>query len=153
MEHEAEIRDIGVAVDEEGGGTPVVLLGARGSVIPIFIGPGQAQSMEFARRDVPSERPLTHDLLIDMLTEFGGSIDQVRIDDLSEGTFYAKIDVDHYDDGVRDKFVFDARPSDGIALALRVECPIFVSDDVIDAAGQPPDEFAPEDDPEFEFED
>jgi bifunctional DNase/RNase len=89
----------------------------------------------------PPERPLTHDLLIDMITEFGGAIDRVRIDDLAEGIFFAKIDAERYEEGERDAFVFDARPSDGIALALRVDCRILVSEGVLDRAGRPPEEF------------
>ncbi|MFW5977611.1 MAG: bifunctional nuclease family protein, partial [Halohasta sp.] len=86
------------------------------------------------------ERPLTHDLLVEMVTEFGGAVDAVRIDDLADGTFYAKIDAERYDDGEPERFVFDARPSDAIALAVRVECPITVSDEILDAAGRSPDE-------------
>ncbi len=141
MDHEAEVRGVGVSVDEEGLGAPVVVIEARDEFVPIFISPDQAQSMQFALRGEPSERPLTHDLLIDMVTDFGSAIDKVRIDDLQNGTFYAKIDAERYSDGERERFVFDARPSDGIALALRVDCPITVSDPVINEAGQPPDEF------------
>jgi bifunctional DNase/RNase len=141
MDNPAEVSGIGLSVDEDGVGAPVVILEARGEFVPIFITPDQAQSMQFALRGEPSERPLTHDLLIDMVTEFGGAIDQVRIDDLADGTFYAKIDAELYDGGERQKFVFDARPSDGIALALRVDCPISMADGVIDLAGQSPEEF------------
>jgi bifunctional DNase/RNase len=141
MDHEAEVEGIGMSVDGDGGGAPAVLLSARGEVVPIFVSPGQAQSIAFALEGEPSERPLTHDLLIDMITEFGGAIDRVRVDDLAEGTFYAKVDAERYEEGQRDAFVFDARPSDGIALALRVDCPILVADEVIDGAGRPPEEF------------
>lgn len=141
MDHEAEVKGVGVSVDDEGLGAPVVVIEARAEYVPIFVSPDQAQSMQFAIRSEPSERPLTHDLLIDMITDFGGAIDQVRIDDLQDGTFYAKIDAERYDAGERERFVFDARPSDGIALALRVDCPITISDPVIDEAGQSPEEF------------
>jgi hypothetical protein len=76
-----------------------------------------------------------------MITEFGGAIDGVRIDDLADGTFFAKIDAERYESGEPRQFVFDARPSDAIALAVRVDCPIQVSDDVLDLAGQPPSSF------------
>jgi len=141
MDHEAEVEGIGVSVDEDGAGAPAVVLSARGEMVPIFVTPDQAQSMGFAIENEPPDRPLTHDLLIDMITEFGGAIDRVRVDDLAEGTFYAKVDAERYEDGERDAFVFDARPSDGIALALRVDCPILVSEAVIDGAGRPPGEF------------
>jgi bifunctional DNase/RNase len=76
-----------------------------------------------------------------MVAEFGGAIDRVRIDDLADGTFYAKIDTEQYLDERRKQMVFDARPSDGIAIALRVDCPLVVSDEVVDEAGRPPEAF------------
>jgi len=102
--------------------------------------------MQLALEDEPFERPLTHDLLIEMVAEFGAAIDRVRIDDLADGTFYAKVDAEQYAGGERKQAVFDARPSDGIALALRVDCPIIVSDEVVDEAGRSPEEFETDDD-------
>ncbi len=139
MEHEATVEGVGVSVSDQGGGIPVVLLEARERLIPIFVSTDQAQSMQLALDQEPFERPLTHDLFIEMVAEFGAAIDRVRIDDLSDGTFYAKIDMEQYHGGERKQAVFDARPSDGIALALRVDCPLVVTDEVIDEAGQPPE--------------
>ena len=141
MEHEATVEGVGVGVSEEGSGTPVVLLRAREKLIPIFVSSDQAQSMQLAIDGEPFERPLTHDLLVEMVAEFGSAIDRVRIDDLTDGTFYAKIDTEQYLEDRRKQMVFDARPSDGIAIALRVDCPLVVSDDVVDAAGRSPEEF------------
>jgi len=76
-----------------------------------------------------------------MLTEFGGAIDRVRIDELTGDTFLSKIDAEQYSEGERRELTFDARPSDAIAVALRVECPILVADAVVDEAGRPPDAF------------
>jgi hypothetical protein len=146
MEHEATVEGVGVGVDDEGTGTPVVLLRARGEIVPIFVSSDQAQSMQLAIDGEPFERPLTHDLLVEMVAEFGGAIDRVRIDDLADGTFYAKIDAEQYTQDRRRDMVFDARPSDSIAIALRVDCPIIVSDEVVDQAGRPPEQFEPEDD-------
>jgi bifunctional DNase/RNase len=117
------------------------VLRADGRLVPIFVSPDQAQSMQLAIEGVPFERPLTHDLMVELVTEFGGAVDQVRVDDLSDGTFFAKIDAERYDDGGREKFVFDARPSDAIAIALRVDCDILVTDAVLEEAGRDPDEF------------
>jgi bifunctional DNase/RNase len=75
------------------------------------------------------------------VAEFGAAIDRVRIDDLADGTFYAKIDTEQYHGGERKKAVFDARPSDGIAIALRVDCSLIITDEVLDEAGRPPEEF------------
>ncbi|MBX0286242.1 bifunctional nuclease family protein [Haloarcula salinisoli] len=141
MEHEATVEGVGVGVSEEGSGTPVVLLRAREEIVPIFVSTDQAQSMQLAIDGEPFERPLTHDLLVEMVAEFGGAIDRVRIDDLTDGTFYAKIDTEQYLEDRRKEMVFDARPSDGIAIALRVDCPLIVSDEVIDVAGRSPEEF------------
>ena len=144
MEHEATVDGVGIGVGDEGGANPVVLLRARGEVIPIFVSSDQAQSMQLAIDGEPFERPLTHDLLVEMVAEFGAAIDRVRIDDLSDGTFFAKIDTEQYLGDRRKEMVFDARPSDGIALSLRVDCPLIVSDEVVDEAGRPPDAFQPE---------
>ncbi|MBO4247025.1 bifunctional nuclease family protein [Halomicrobium sp. IBSBa] len=154
MEHEATVEGVGIGVGEEGPGAPVVLLRARDEVVPIFVSSDQAQSMQLALEGELFERPLTHDLMVEMVAEFGAAIDRVRIDDLADGTFYAKIDTEQYLDDRRKEMVFDARPSDGIAIALRVDCPLIVSDEVVDEAGQPPDAFeeAPEEDDDSEFE-
>jgi bifunctional DNase/RNase len=141
MEHEATVQGVGAAVDDGGQNIPVVLLEAREEVVPIFISADQAQSMQLALEGEPFERPLTHDLFVEMVAEFGAAIDRVRIDDLADGTFYAKIDTEQYHGGERQQAVFDARPSDGIALALRVDCPLIVSDEVVDEAGRPPESF------------
>jgi len=146
MEHEATVEGVGVGVGEEGAGAPVVLLRVREQLVPIFVSGDQAQSMQLAIENEPFERPLTHDLLIEMISEFGAAIDRVRIDDLSDGTFYAKVDAEQYVEGNRKNAVFDARPSDGIAIALREDCPVVVSDEVIDQAGRPPEAFEPDDD-------
>ncbi len=141
MEHSATVQGVGVGVGEEGIGTPMVILEAREEWLPIFISPHQAQSIQLAISDEPFERPLTHDLFVDMVTEFGGAIDRIRIDDLTDGTFYAKIDAEQYHGGERKKIVMDARPSDALAIATRVDCEIVVMDEVLDQAGRSPDEF------------
>ncbi len=138
MEHEAEVVGVG-AGSAPGGDVPAVVLSARDEYIPIFVSGDQARSIGTVLEGEPFDRPLTHDLLVEMLTEFGGAIDRVRIDDLTEGTFYAKIDAERYENGRPERFVFDARPSDALAIAVRVDCPIVVSDEVISEAGRPPD--------------
>jgi len=135
------VEGVGVGVGDEGSGAPVVVLRAREELLPIFVSSDQAQSMQLAVDGEPFERPLTHDLFVEMIAEFGGAIDRVRIDDLADGTFYAKLDAEQYHGGERSELVFDARPSDGVALALRVDCPILVSDEVLDEAGRSPEEF------------
>ena len=141
MNHPAEVEGIAVGVDADGENVPAVVLAARSQFLPVVVTHDQARAIQLGISGEPFERPLTHDLLVSVLTEFGGAIDRVRIDDLADGTFYAKVDAERYEDGQPRPFVFDARPSDAIALAVRVECPIEVSDAVLDEAGQPPDRF------------
>ncbi|MFW6320369.1 MAG: bifunctional nuclease family protein [Halohasta sp.] len=140
MAHSAEVTGIGMGVGPEGENVPAVILTAREEYLPIFVTADQAQSIRLALSGEAFERPLTHDLLVEMITEFGGAIDAVRIDDLADGTFYAKIDAERYDNGTAETVAFDARPSDAVALAVRVECPISVSDEVLDAAGRSTEE-------------
>ena len=137
MEHEAEIAGIGAGENDQGSAVPAVVLRAREELLPIVVTYDQARAIQLGLTGEPFERPLTHDLFVEMLTDFGGAIDRVRIDDLADGTFYAKIDAERYEDGEPRKFVFDARPSDAVALAVRADCPIIVTDEVLDEAGQP----------------
>lgn len=141
MGHEASVKGVGVSVDNDDVGVPAAIIFAREEILPILISPSQAKAIQYALEGIPLERPFTHDLLVEMVTDFGGAIDRVRIDDLADGTFYAKIDVELFRDGERERFVYDARPSDGIALALRVDCPIEIEDEVLDVAGHPPEDF------------
>ncbi|MFC4356474.1 bifunctional nuclease family protein [Halobium salinum] len=147
MDHTAQVEGIAVGVGPDGAGVPAVVLAARDEYLPIFVTQDQARAIQLGLSGEPFERPLTHDLLVDVVTEFGGAIDGVRIDDLSEGTFFAKLDIVRYVEGESEKFVFDARPSDAVAVAVRADCGITVSDTVLDAAGRPPSEvdFDPED--------
>ncbi|MEF8863331.1 MAG: bifunctional nuclease family protein [Haloarculaceae archaeon] len=141
MTHEARVRGLGMSVSEQGPDTPVVMLEVDDRVVPIFISTDQAQSIQHALEHEPFERPLTHDLLVEMVAEFGSAVDRVRIDGLADGTFLAKIDAEQYRDGERRELTFDARPSDAIAIALRIDCPIEVSEGVVERAGRPSEEF------------
>ncbi|SDM78924.1 hypothetical protein SAMN04487949_2600 [Halogranum gelatinilyticum] len=138
MDHTAEVEGIAVGIGPDGANVPAVVLSARGEYLPIFVTGDQAQAIQLGLSGESFERPLTHELLVEMVTEFGGAIDGIRIDDLADGTFYAKIDAERYENGEPRQFVFDARPSDAVALAVRVDCPITVSDEILDSAGRPP---------------
>ncbi|MFB6120188.1 MAG: bifunctional nuclease family protein [Halobacteriaceae archaeon] len=138
MAHEATVEAVGVTRD---GDVPVVLLSARGEVVPILVSPDQAHAIQVALDEVPFERPLTHDVLVEMVAEFGGAIDRVRVDELHDETFLAKLDAERYHGGERSRAVFDVRASDAVAIGLRADCPILVSDAVLDAAGRAPEEF------------
>jgi uncharacterized protein len=109
---------------------PIVLLrevdGER--YLPIWIGAAEATAIAYVQQGVVPPRPLTHDLLKDVIDAVGGSLDDVRITALEDGVFYAEL---HLGKGG----VVSARPSDAIALALRTSSPIHVDDAVLDEAG------------------
>jgi len=115
-------------------GTPVVLLrehDAPHRYLPIFIGAAEAAAIAIAVVGQEPPRPLTHDLMAALLTGLGGTVDAVQITAVSEGAFYARLEVD----GPAGRQSIDARPSDAIALAVRLGAPVFVDDTVLDAAG------------------
>jgi hypothetical protein len=134
MEHEATVE--GVAVTQSERQVPAVILKVHEKIVPVFITSDQAQSIQLALEGEEFDRPLTHDLFLEMLTEFGGAVDRVRVDSLREGTFMAKLDLDQYRDGERQSKTFDLRPSDAVAIAIRADAPIYIADEVLEAAGQ-----------------
>jgi bifunctional DNase/RNase len=115
---------------------PIVMLrelqGDR-RVLPIFIGLPEANAIHLALEGRTPARPLTHDLMINTLTELGARLDKVVITDLDEGTFYAELHIS----GPSGVQVVSARPSDGVALAVRVGAAIHVEDAVLDEAAAP----------------
>ena len=103
--------------------------------LPIWIGSFEAQAIASKISGNPLGRPLTHDLMATALGDLGVSIKRIVVTRLSDQVFYARLYVKQ---NGRD-LDFDARPSDAIALAVRVECPIFVAAEVMDTAGIIPD--------------
>ena len=99
--------------------------------LPIIIGAFEAQSIALEMEGIKPPRPLTHDLMKNIIDTFGVSLQDVFINELRDGTFYAKITIE----GVSDSQEVDSRPSDAIALAVRYGVPIFVSDEVLKEAG------------------
>ncbi len=124
-----EVDVVGVRV-EMPSNSPIVLLrevtGDR--YLPIWIGAVEATAIAFAQQGVVPPRPLTHDLLKDVLEATGNNLTEVRITEMREGVFYAVL---VFSSGVE----VSARPSDSIALALRTGTRILCSDDVLDEAG------------------
>jgi len=121
---------------------PIVLLRDResGRYLPIWVGAVEATAIAYAQQGIVPPRPLTHDLLRDILEALGVTLAEVRITSLQEGVFYALL---VFSNGVE----VSARPSDAIALALRVDAPIRGAEEVMEAAGielpdddEPPDE-------------
>lgn len=99
--------------------------------LPIWIGPAEADSIAVKLQDVSVPRPLTHDLLDMVITTLGGEVSHIVVSELQNDTFYAKITI-RLNDGICE---VDSRPSDAIALAVRVKAPIYVADEVMDKAG------------------
>jgi bifunctional DNase/RNase len=96
---------------------------------PIVVGKPEAYAIDRRLKGIEPERPQTHELLASVIQQFGGTLLRIHIDDLHEGTFYAKLyvqqgDVEHE---------IDSRPSDAIALGVAMEVPIFVEEHVLDA--------------------
>jgi len=104
--------------------------------LAIWIGPYEADAITIKLQSVEVARPLTHDLLEQSVRMLGAKVSHVVVNDLHDDTFYARIVVDQ--DGQR--IELDSRPSDAIALAVRVQSPIFVSESVMERAGVVPDE-------------
>lgn len=108
---------------------PIVLLKVTGSAVhlPIWIGPNEASAIAMAQQGITPPRPLTHDLFVATLAALGRPLRQVRVTSLVSGVFHAEL---HFD-GVS----VSARPSDGVALALRADVPVLVAQPVLDEAG------------------
>ncbi|MGE3402804.1 MAG: bifunctional nuclease family protein [Vicinamibacterales bacterium] len=112
--------------------TPIVILKDREGdrVLPIWVGVFEANAIALQIENVATPRPMTHDLLRNIIGDLDGRVDRVVVSDLKENTFYAVIHLT-----VRgERVAVDARPSDAIALALRTKAPILVDELVIDNA-------------------
>lgn len=130
---EATIHSLGVDQDTD---QPVVVLRSLvdGRMLPIWIGNPEATAILLEVQDVRPPRPMTHDLLFNMIQALGFIVERVEITDLRGGTFYGNIVLF---DGTNTVEI-DARPSDSLALAVRAGCPVFVAEDVMEEAGREP---------------
>jgi bifunctional DNase/RNase len=99
--------------------------------LPIFVGHFEVEAIRIKLMDVEVQRPMTHDLLDDVIGNLGGSVKSIVVSELKNDTFYAKILVDYNNTIIE----IDSRPSDAIALAVRTNAPIYAEDDVVDKAG------------------
>jgi len=111
----------------------VVILKEKGAnrYLPIWIGPNEADAIAVKLQNIPLPRPLTHDLLQSVITNLGASLNYIVVNELQNDTFYAKLflTVDST------QIEVDSRPSDAIALAVRVGVPIYVEEAVLEKAG------------------
>src|SRR5919108_2113828 len=124
-----EMKVSGIALDPFTN-TPIVILkdAAGEKILPIWIGFMEASSIAMELEKTPRVRPLTHDLVKNMLETLKFSVTRVEVTDLRSDTFYAEI---HLKKG-SEEYILDSRPSDAIAIALRTESPIFVKDEVLE---------------------
>ncbi len=114
--------------------TPVLLLQeteGEGRTLPIFIGSPEATSIAYALQGVTMPRPLTHDLMKDLLDGLGVSVERVIVTELRASTYYAELHL------VRsgERTIISSRPSDAVAIAVRTEAPLFVSDELMESEG------------------
>lgn len=128
-----EVEIFGLALDENTKSPILVLKDADERVVPIWCGSMEAMAISTALNNVPFPRPMTHDLLMNVIRDMGGRVIRVEVTDIEQGTFFAEIVVSAGDRTLR----IDSRPSDAIALAVRAECPIHVGDAVFEEAGTP----------------
>ena len=126
MEVEMKIR--GLLLDPVTN-TPIVILKDSGSdtVLPIWVGVYEANAIALEIEKVSTPRPMTHDLIKNVLTGLDAHVHKVVVTELKDDTFYAVIWMEREGHVIS----IDSRPSDALALALRVDCPIFVEDEVL----------------------
>ncbi len=133
-----QVDIIGLSTNPSSGGAYALVLGEidGNRRLPIIIGAFEAQAIALELEKIQPPRPMTHDLLRDLFDGIGAEVLDVVIDELREGTFFAKIRFIH--DGEESQL--DSRPSDAVALAVRVDAPIYVSPAVLEEAGIPSEE-------------
>jgi bifunctional DNase/RNase len=136
-----EMELVSVEAPERPTRTPVVILrevAGQRRVLPIFIGVPEAQAIALTMQNIETPRPMTHDLMKNLLEEVGAQVERITVTELREGTFFAEIVLSSRGE-VR---TVSSRPSDAIALAIRIGSPIYAEEDVLEEAGrvEQPDE-------------
>lgn len=134
--HEIEITVKGLSYSQGKSGAYALILAEKegqGRKLPVVIGGAEAQSIAVAmEKSVAPPRPMTHDTWHNMLNELKVIVTKVVIHRLVNGVFFASI-YSLTEDGV--EMIFDSRPSDAVALAVRIPCPIFATNDILEQAG------------------
>lgn len=133
-----QVDIIGLSTSPSSGGAYALVLGEvdGNRRLPIIIGAFEAQAIALELEKIKPPRPMTHDLIRDLFDAVSAEVTDIVIDELREGTFFAKV---RFGLGGKEAHL-DARPSDAVALAVRVGAPIFVSQEVLDEAGIPTDD-------------
>ncbi len=105
-------------------------------LLMVWVGPWEASAIAMKLQGLTPERPLTHDLFATVLTTLGVSVDRIVITDLADETYHARIELSRHGE----RHEIDARPSDAIALAVRLGVPVYAAADVLDRAATVPDD-------------
>ncbi len=130
MEREVKIR--GLMMDPNSGTPIIILKDVEGEgMLPIWVGAYEANAIALEIEKIAPQRPMTHDLLRNMVAQIGAMVNRVTVTELRDNTFFAVIELRGADG---EKLTLDARPSDAIALALRADCPIYVAEEVFQAS-------------------
>ncbi len=125
----SEMRVVGIRVEQPQNSPVLLLRESNGDrYLPIWIGQSEASAILIQQQGVEPPRPLTHDLIKNLITELGHKLREIRIVDLKDGVFYADL---IFEDNVR----VSARPSDSVAIALRAGVPIYAEESVLAEAG------------------
>lgn len=122
---------IGALIMDPNSNTPIVVLKSSDSetVLPIWVGAFEANAIALEIEKIVPQRPMTHDLIRNLIIESNLKISRIIINDLRDNTFFALIELKNDEEEI---LTLDARPSDAIALALRLDCPIYVEQKVLD---------------------
>lgn len=125
-----EMRVMGIALDTRSG-SPIVVLNDidNRKALPIWIGSAEASAIIRKIENIPSSRPMTHDLFLDIAKQSEYDITKVEINDVDDQTYFSTIYM--YNEKLQKELQIDSRPSDAIAIALRADVPIFVSSAVL----------------------
>ena len=130
MEIEVKIRAL---MMDPNSGTPIIILKdvQSDTMLPIWVGTYEANAIALEIEKIAPPRPMTHDLLRNLIVQMGVQVERVVVTSLRDNTFFAVIEMRNSDGN---RMVLDSRPSDAIALALRADCPIYVDMEVIKAS-------------------
>ncbi len=125
-----EMRVMGIALDTRSG-SPIVVLNDMENrrALPIWIGSAEASSIIRKIENIPSTRPMTHDLFLNFCEQCGYVITKIEINDVDEQTYFSTIFL--YNEELNREAQVDARPSDAIAVAIRADVPIYVTENVL----------------------
>lgn len=121
-----------IKIDETRNEQVIVFREKKGDrYLPVVIGIAEVNAIKLKLSGITPPRPLTHDLVVQVIERLGAALEKVYIDKLEQNTFYAKLYLKHEGQ----ELIIDARPSDSVAIALRTGAPIYAAEDVLNQAG------------------